>query len=131
MGTVISQFARNISNSTTSFHGDLRFLQRWKMEEWIYLPGEQFNQETLTGPAAGSVTMFNLGTELRSLYPGLWNYTSHGGRRSTRRRRVWSSPSQRVIDSAKYFALGFYGKDEFDVQVIPETTIGGNTLTPS
>jgi acid phosphatase len=99
------------------------------MEEWIYLPREQFNQETLTGPAAGSVTMFNLGTEVRSLYSGLWNYISHGGGRSMR--RVWSSPSQRVVDSAMYFALGFYGKEEFEVQVIPETIIGGNTLTPS
>lgn len=126
MARAVIRFANNISGNT--FHGDLAFLQNWKFEEWINVPGGQLNQETLTGPAAGSVSMFKLGTELRGLYPGFCNFTTAGDRR----RVLWSTPSQRVIDSAKYFARGFFGLgNDVEIQVIPATNSWANTLTPS
>jgi len=137
MARSIARFARNISRHT--FHGDLQVLNSWRLEDWIYDPQRQLEQETVTGPAAGSLSMFKLGTELRSLYPGLWNFTSDrdwgsGGDGSSRRRRlkVWSSQSERVIDSAKYFSSGFFGHQDPEIQFIPETQDRwANTLTPS
>ena len=46
----------------------------------------------------------------------------------------WASDSQRVVDTAQYFAAGFLGIDWEDLtalHVIPETPHrGANTLTP-
>ena len=91
----------------------------------------------MTGSEAGSLRMFNLGVEFRGRYSGLWNFTSRSiclGNKD-RRMRVWSSDSLRVIDSAKYFAMGFYGVDEFndiEFEIVPETRERwANSLTPS
>lgn len=134
MFSLISQFAKNISNQ--KFHGDLAFLNKWDLNRWIDYPDGQLNQETLTSHEAGSLRMFNLGVEFRGRYSKLWNFTSHGKKGSKGRRiRVWSSDSQRVIDSAKYLAMGFYGIDQYqDVEweVVPETKDRwADSLTPS
>lgn len=126
VGAAISKFASNISTLSNNFQGDLLFLNNWTLltSNWLSSPQSQLEQETLTGPAAGSLRMFTLGSEFRSRYD-LWNFADHGGV------KVWSSDSARVIDSSKYFASGFFGVDtNVFVQVIPETEERwGNSLT--
>jgi Histidine phosphatase superfamily (branch 2) len=124
VGVLIERFAQNVSK-TKDFGGELTFLNRWDLTEWLDSPQEQLEQETLTGPAAGSARMFTLGTELRSRYAKLWKF----GR--TEEATVWASDSTRVIHSAKYFSSGFFGiNTTVDVQVIPETVERwGDSLT--
>jgi Histidine phosphatase superfamily (branch 2) len=116
MGSVIAQFARNISNH--KFQRQLACLNDWDLttDDWLYSPEDQLEQETLTGPAAGSLRMFTMGTEFRARYGDVWNFTDHSPI------KLWASDSTRVIDSANYFALGFFGADtDTTVEVIPET----------
>jgi acid phosphatase len=125
MGSLIARFAANISGF--EFDSELSFLNDWKLEDWLYAPKDQLEQETLTGPAAGSLRMFTLGSEFRARYPDVWSYKNHG---ST---NIWSSNSTRVIDSAKYFSSAFFGVNtNVTVEVIPETLQQwGNSLTTS
>jgi acid phosphatase len=123
MANSILKFAANISGF--EFNSKLSFLNHWKVEDWLYAPADQFEQETLTGPAAGSLNMFSRGSEFRTRYHELWKFGSNEAV------KVWSSDSRRVIDSAKYFASAFFGVNaNFTVEVIPETMERwGNTLT--
>jgi hypothetical protein len=127
MGNKIIRFAQNIS-SHQGFGGALDFLNEWTIESdnWLYSPDTQLDQETLTGPAAGSVRMFTLGNEMRSRYYGLWDFSS--GESGV---KVWASDSMRVIHSAKYFSSAFFGVDiPVQVEVIPETAERwGDSLT--
>jgi acid phosphatase len=126
MGSQIAAFANNIS-SIKGFSDSLEFLNDWTLEsdDWLYSPDDQLEQETLTGPAAGSRTLFTFGSEFRERYSNLWSFRSRAGI------KVWASDSLRVIQSAKYFSGGFFGVDgDVDVQVIPETAERyGDTLT--
>lgn len=127
MGRHLLQFAQNIS-SHHDFKGALSFLNEWTVEtdQWLYSPEAQLDQETLTGPAAGSKRMFTLGSEMRSRYYGLWDFRTAQGAV-----KVWASHSLRVIHSAKYFSSAFFGVDtSVEVEVIPETAERwGNSLT--
>ena len=82
---------------------------------------------TSTGPYAGTLEAFATGVRLRTRYAHLFADQS-----ST---RFWASDSQRVIQTAQYFAAGFFGLDwnggKAQLQVIPETfERGADTLTP-
>jgi acid phosphatase len=118
MGAIIARFAKNISEASGDFTSRLKFLNEWTMatDDWIYSPHDQLEQETLTGPAAGSMRMFSLGSEFRARYNDVWDFRDHG------QIKVWSSDSTRVIHSAKYFSSGFFGVNtDVTVEVIPET----------
>ena len=157
MGLQIAMFAQNVSRAQ-GFKGLLSFLNDWSLESdgWLYAPGDQLDQETLTGPAAGSLTMFRLGEEFRSRYPLLWNFEKMGNGRGVpvwngtsrvdeseglfpstqgddvvNTVRVWASDSERVIHSAKYFSMAFFGVlTNVSVEVIPETSQRwGDSLT--
>jgi Histidine phosphatase superfamily (branch 2) len=125
-GEIISQFASNISTLSNNFHSDLSFLNNWTLHtsNWLSFPQDQLDQETLTGPAAGSLRMFTLGSKFRARYD-LWNFGNHN------KATVWSCDSRRVIESAKYFASGFFGVGtDVSVEVIPEAEEQwGNSLT--
>lgn len=130
MGSHILRFAQNVT-SHKGFKDVLSFLNEWSLEtdHWLTSPTDQFEQETLTGPAAGSTRMFTLGSEFRSRYYGLWNFsTATGGSGGV---KVWASDSTRVIHSARYFSAGFFGVQvPVQVEVIPETAERwGDTLT--
>jgi hypothetical protein len=130
MGSIIANFATNISSlPKNNFRKSLSFLNGWTIatDNWIVSPGDQLEQETLTGPAAGSTRLFTLGSEFRSRYPDLWDFTHHDNKAMA----LWSSNSTRVIHSARYFATGFFGVDvRTEVQIIPETEDRwGNSLT--
>jgi len=126
-GALIANFARNISGLQDNFYSDLEFLNGWTLEtdDWLYDPNDQLEHETLTGPAAGSIRMFTLGSEFRARYGDLWGFRDHTSV------KLWSSDSTRVIHSAGWFAQGFFGPNTtFSVDVIPETEDQwGNTLT--
>jgi len=125
MGTLLTSFAQNVTGKK-GFHKSLSFLDDWDYGDWIYAPLEQFDQETLTGPGAGSIRMFTLGNELRTRYADLWGFgdVAEGI-------KVWSADFERVIDSARYFATGFFGiNNSVEVELIPETRERyGNSLT--
>lgn len=126
-GSIIAQFAKNISEASGDFTSRLEFLNEWTMatDDWIYSLSDQLEQETLTGPAAGSMRMFTLGSEFRARYNDVWNFRDHA------QIKVWSSDSTRVIHSAKYFSSGYFGVNTtVAVEVIPETSEQwGNSLT--
>src|SRR5271170_2384746 len=132
MGLQIATFARNVSLQG-GFSGSLRFLNGWDLESdgWLYAPGDQLEQETLTGPAAGSLTLFLMGEEFRGRYTDIWNFETMGNLSQTGGLKVWASDSERVIHSAKYFSTAFFGVGtNVSVQLIPETRARwGNSLT--
>lgn len=127
MFSTIRRFAENISGLSNNFISFLSFLNGWNLskDNWLYSPENQLEQETLTGPAAGSLRMFTLGSEFRSRYGDLWDFRQLGPV------KVWSSDSRRVIHSANYFSTAFFGTDaDVTVEVIPETQERwGNSLT--
>lgn len=125
VGSRISLFAQNISG-IQGFSKSLAFLNDWRYDDWIYSPEDQLEQETLTGPAAGSRRMFSMGNELRTRYSDIWSF-----RNQPQAVKVWSSDSERVIHSARYFSAGFFGiNNSVAVEIIPETRERwGNTLT--
>jgi hypothetical protein len=86
---------------------------------------------TSTGPFSGTLGSFTTGVRLRTRYKHL---LSEGF--DDRPTRFWASDSQRVIETARHFALGFFGIDYHDhntadLEVIPEDSWReANTLTP-
>jgi Histidine phosphatase superfamily (branch 2) len=129
MGVHIEEFASNIAKAPElNWNSQLGFLNEWTLatDGFMVSPEEQWDQETLTGPAAGSVRMFTLGNEFRTRYSELWGWGDE-------RVKVWASDMTRVIDSAKYFAQGFFGINaDVEYEIIPETADQwGDTLTPA
>jgi hypothetical protein len=129
MGANIRVFAANIARAPElNWNSDLGFLNGWTLASDGFMPSpeEQWGQETLTGPAAGSVRMFSLGNEFRTRYSNLWGWEG-----DNERMRVWAANMTRVIDSAKYFAQGFFGVNaDVSYEIIPETPEQwGNSLT--
>lgn len=75
------------------------------------------------------MSAFRTGNILRTRYQHLLS-----PRANARKLNFWAGDSHRVIETAKYFALGFWGLNWTDhalLHIIPETVSqGGNTLTP-
>ncbi|KAK2765097.1 acid phosphatase pho5 [Arachnomyces sp. PD_36] len=107
-------------------NGSLAFVN-----DWSYItdnPDLDFEQLTSSGPYAGTLEAFTTGVRLQTRYSHLLD--------SGITTRFWASDSDRVIDTARYFAAGFFGLDwktdgSTELQVIPETADrGADTLTP-
>jgi len=127
MGMNITSFANNVAKAPElNWNSDLGFLNGWTLtsDGFMSVPEKQWDQETLTGPAAGSVRMFTLGNEFRTRYSALWKWNAH------ERIRVWASNMTRVLDASKYFAQGFFGVNaNVSFEIIPETADRwGNSL---
>ncbi|KAI4204945.1 MAG: hypothetical protein LQ350_000797 [Teloschistes chrysophthalmus] len=94
-------------------------------------PSAEHDQLTTTGPYAGTLSAFAAGTRLRSRYRNLLPSSS-----LPRPVHFWASDSNRVIETARYFATGFFGLDwdsrqAAKLHIIPETPdLGADTLTP-
>lgn len=106
--------------------GSLSFLKTWT---YFTDPSDPaFENLTTTGPYAGTLQAFNTGKTLRGRYDHLVS--------KTHRTKFWSCGSPRDVDTAKYFADGFFGKawrsdGSAELHVIPEDEDrGANTLTP-
>jgi acid phosphatase len=116
-----------IEEAGSHFAGDLSFLNNWT---FFAYPESHFEQLTTTGPYAGTLEAFTTGVKLRTRYQQLFPSDK------AKKIRYWASDSKRVIETARYFAAGFFGldwnKDAAELQVIPETEdLGADTLTPS
>ncbi|KMU75325.1 repressible acid phosphatase [Coccidioides immitis RMSCC 3703] len=107
-------------------NGTLAFLNNW-----TYITQDShgdFDQLISHGPYAGTLQAFTTGVRLRTRYSHLLSLRNHT--------RFWASDCKRVIDSARYFATGFFGsnwetKHIATLEVIPETADrAADTLTP-
>lgn len=99
-------------------------------------PSAQHDQLTTTGPYAGTLSAFTTGTKLRTRYLSLLSSPTH-----PKPLNFWASDCNRVIETARYFATGFFGLDwetsspkgtlKANLHIIPETLDrGADTLTP-
>ncbi|KAH6618457.1 3-phytase B precursor [Boeremia exigua] len=111
-------------NSNISFTGALAFFDSWKL---FWANDTSLEHLTTTGPFAGRLGAFTTGVRLRTRYSSLLSRAL-----AQNATNYWASDSPRVIDTARYFAAGFYGLDARPhLHVIPETPDrGADTLTP-
>lgn len=120
---------QRIKDSNITFKGDLEFVNDWKY--FSLEPSAEHDQLTTTGPYAGTLSAFAAGTRLRTRYLNLLSSPSLAKPIS-----FWASDCNRVIETARYFATGFFGLDwnsstTAKLHVIPETPDrGADTLTP-
>lgn len=121
------QLYNRIHTANVILKGDLAFANDW---EFLTLdPANQLESLVATGPNAGTLDAFSTGVKLRTRYEDL--LTAALERNQT---TFWASDSGRVIDTAKYFAAGFFGiewRGTSALEVIPEASdLGADTLTP-
>jgi acid phosphatase len=118
---------QRLQHANVTFAGDLAFVNTWNF--FAPFPNKQFEQLTTTGPYAGTLSAFTAGVKLRTKYLHLLEQALSKGQTS-----FWASDSNRVIDTAKYFASGFFGLDwasRATLHIVPETLDqASNTLTP-
>lgn len=120
------EFLDRVNALEIPLNGSLAFLNHWTY--FTNDPSRDFGQLTSTGPYAGTLTAFTTGVRFRTRYANLIldKLTT----------RLWASDSQRVIDTARYFASGLFGfdwesKGRAKLDIIPETfERGADTLTP-
>jgi len=123
MHTLIQRLKRD----QIQFEGDLKFLNRWD----FFMPDLSNRLDNLipVGQYAGTLEAFQTGVKLRTRYEHLRQQALDRNQTN-----LWASGSNRVEDTARYVAAGFYGIDWQDVatlHVIPETSDpGGDSLTP-
>jgi acid phosphatase len=95
---------------------------------------DNLEQLTSTGPFSGTLESFTTGVRLRTRYKHLLSKTVSSNPEHPV--QFWASDSQRVIDTARHFALGFFGidyqaKNTAELEVISEhSSLGADTLTP-
>ncbi|KAK8250562.1 histidine phosphatase superfamily [Phyllosticta capitalensis] len=142
-GARMLQMLNRIAEANITSRGDLEFLNNWKFItpgqphtarleancSHLPEPSAHFEQLTSTGPFAGTLGAFTTGVRLRTRYSHLFEPASSG-----KKTNFWAGDSERVIDTARYFAAGFFGldwKEHAQLHVIPETAeLGADTLTP-
>jgi acid phosphatase len=128
-GTRMLDLVDRIKSPNVILKGPLAFVKDW--EYFSSDPQADLEQLTTTGPYAGTLDAFTTGVRLRTRYGHLFpsRLPPGGGKTS-----FWASEANRVVDTARYFAAGFFGlnwKDTAELHVIPETSnLGGDTLTP-
>ncbi|KAF2404313.1 phosphoglycerate mutase-like protein [Trichodelitschia bisporula] len=120
---------QRLAAANATFSGPLRFLSNYTF--FVDDPESQYEQLTSTGPYAGTLGAFTEGVRFRTRYRGLLDATEGTT-------KIWSSQSDRVEDTAKYFATGFWGlgweKDEGGAKLViisEGEERGGDTLTPT
>ena len=121
-----------MKESGKHFTGTLAFFNDWD----IFWSSDEndLEQLTSTGPFAGTLSSFTTGVRLRTRYHHLLDQalSTHPDVPIT----FWASGSNRVIETAKHFAAGFFGIDynathRATLEVISEhSSLGANTLTP-
>ncbi|EKG17975.1 Histidine phosphatase superfamily clade-2 [Macrophomina phaseolina MS6] len=115
---------KRIKEANATLKGDLAFAKNW--EYFTSDPQRDFEQLTNTGPFSGVLGAFTSGIRLRTRYGHLLPPSG--------RTNFWAGDSPRVIDTARYFAAGFFGlnwENSSTLHVIPETAeLGADTLTP-
>ncbi|KAF2839772.1 phosphoglycerate mutase-like protein [Patellaria atrata CBS 101060] len=133
-GIRLMKVVNRIRSAKTPLKGDLAFANTWKY--FTTDPKLQLEHLTTTGPFAGTLGAFTTGVRLRTRYAHLFHSSppqeTHPS--NTSKTRFWSCDCPRVADTARYFALGFFGHDwrtRASHQIIPEeVSRGADTLTP-
>ncbi|PWW78411.1 phosphoglycerate mutase-like protein [Tuber magnatum] len=116
---------KKIKSSGVELKGSLAFLDDWQY--FTDSPEKHFEQLTTTGPYSGTLEAFTTGVKLRTRYRHLWEKVLN------RHTLFWTSESDRVIDTARYFGAGFFGLESkrAELQIISEDeSKAGDTLTP-
>ena len=135
-----------IAQSNVTLRGDLEFVNQWQffcdgtpvpsditsshpLNDMID-PSSQHDQLISTGPYAGTQSAFRTGTKLRTRYLHLLPSNS-----SPQKVNFWASSTQRVVDTAQYFANGLFGLDWASstaaLHIVSDSSkMGANTLTP-
>ncbi|KAH8717101.1 histidine phosphatase superfamily [Phaeosphaeriaceae sp. PMI808] len=123
---------KRMKQSSKSFSSNLTFFNNWEL--FWSSDTDDLGQLTSTGPFSGTLGSFTTGIRLRTRYKHLLSQalSSHPNRPI----RLWASDSQRVIDTARHFGLGFFGIN-YDadntavLDIISEHySVGANTLRP-
>ena len=107
-------------------HGDLSFVKTWSFLTTD--PSSHLEFLVPTGPYAGTLQAFKTGVDLRTRYADL-----RAQALANNQTNLWTCSSKRDVQTARYFASGFYDLDldPSNLHVIPETgDLGGDTLTP-
>ena len=116
-----------IANANVTLRGDLEFVNDWDF--FTTQPAQHFEGLVSTGQYAGTLEAFTTGVKLRTRYRHLLDAALEHGATS-----FWASDSNRVIDTARYFAAGFFGidwKETATLHVVPETADhAADTLSP-
>ncbi|GAB7345496.1 hypothetical protein MBLNU457_3816t1 [Dothideomycetes sp. NU457] len=126
-GTRMHALVQRLKNSSVQLRGDLEFVNQWE----FFLPDLPSRLENLVpvGRFAGTLEAFETGVKLRTRYEHLRQQALYHNQT-----QFWASGSERVEETARYFAAGFYGinwQDMASLRVVPETPdLGGDTLTP-
>ena len=113
-----------MKRSGINFTGSLAFFNNWEL---FWSDDAVLEQLTSTGPFSGRLGSFTTGVRLRTRYHHLFERAA--ARNTT---TYWASGSARVIETARHFALGFFGIDTpTHLEVISEKKHrGADTLTP-
>lgn len=113
----------SIRNNTEQVEGPLAFLKDY---EFRALDAAGFEKETSSGPYAGLLEMYKLGSLFRDHYYELYEDGEDI--------KFYAASSKRVVESAHKFAEGFLGQNynKTFVKVIDEDDekLGANSLTP-
>lgn len=123
---------QRMKDSNKTFEGNLAFFNDWEL--FWSSDDTQLEQLTTTGPFAGILSSFTTGIRLRTRYQHLLEQADFTP--SNKPTTFWASDSNRVIETAKHFAAGFFGIDYATsntaiLHVISEhSSIGADTLTP-
>lgn len=114
----------NMKKSGIHFTGNLSFFNTWEL---FWADDANLEQLTSTGPFSGRLGAFTTGVRLRTRYHHLFEQSL--ARNVT---TYWASGSKRVIETARHFALGFFGLDApTQLRIISEKAHrGADTLTP-
>lgn len=113
--------------NTAHLNTSLVFAKDWDF--FTGRPATDFENLITTGPYAGSLSAFTTGTKLRSRYPHLLDHAL-----ANNQTRFWASDSKRVVDTAEYFATGFWGLEwerSAKLEIVAEDRgRGADTLAP-
>ncbi|OAG25305.1 phosphoglycerate mutase-like protein [Alternaria alternata] len=129
-GSTQKAVVHRMKESGRVFTGNLAFFNDWEL--FWSSDDTHLEQLTSTGPFAGTLSSFTTGVRLRTRYQHLLERTSLEENPT----KFWASDSNRVIETAKHFAAGFFGIDynitnKAILQVISEhSSLGADTLTP-
>ncbi|KAF2154966.1 multiple inositol polyphosphate phosphatase [Myriangium duriaei CBS 260.36] len=114
-------FQTKLQSANYTAHGDLSFIHDWKPV--LDHPAQEIAQVS----PGGYKELYALGGELRTRYPGFYQYGSPY--------LLWANDYPRVIDSARLFARGYIGPNSSlaDVHVINASAPSavGNSLSTS
>ncbi|KAF1834517.1 3-phytase B precursor [Decorospora gaudefroyi] len=128
-GDTQREVVKRMKQSGKTFTGSLTFFNDWEL--FWSSDDNDLEQLTSTGPFAGTLGSFTTGVRLRTRYQHLLDHAT-----PTSPTVFWASGSNRVIETAKHFAAGFFGIDynttnTASLKIISEhPSLGADTLTP-